>query len=75
MRRISKVAPGWWDYTTLDDEVLNAAARLESKDIEQLSRPGFTVRMYDSIEEFYLAEALEYIDAWRRSTADDPCGI
>ena len=75
MRRISKVAPGWWDYTTLDGGVLNAAARRESKDIEQLSRPGFTVRMYDSIEEFYLAEALEYIDAWRRSTADDPCGI
>ena len=75
MRIQSKVAPGWWDYTTLDDAILKDAARLEIRDIEQLSRPGFTVRMYDSLEEFYLAEALEYVDAWRRSTADAPCGI
>ena len=31
--------------------------------------------MYDTLEEFYLAEALEYIDAWRQSTADNPAGI
>ena len=30
---------------------------------------------YDTLEEFYLAEALEYIDAWRQSTADNPVGI
>ena len=30
---------------------------------------------YDTLEEFYLAEALEYVDAWRQSTADDPVGI
>ncbi len=75
MRKLSKVAPGWWDYTTLDDAIIRDAARLEVVDIEQLSRPGFSVRMYDSLEEFYLAEALEYLDAWRRSTADAPCGI
>jgi glucosamine-6-phosphate deaminase len=43
--------------------------------MEQLSRPGFTVRMFDSLDEFYLAEALEYISAWRRSTPDNPVGI
>jgi len=31
--------------------------------------------MYDTLEEFYLAEALEYIDAWRQSTPDNPVGI
>jgi len=31
--------------------------------------------MYDTIEEFYLTEALEYIHAWRQSTADNPAGI
>jgi len=74
-RAISKVAPGWWDYTTLDEEILNDAARLSAADIEGLSRPGFTVCMYDTLEDFYLAEALEYITAWRQATADQPTGI
>ena len=74
-RPISKVAPEWWDYTTLDDAILDDAARLTARDIGQMSRPGFRVAMYDTLEDFYLAEALEYIAAWRRSTADNPAGI
>ena len=31
--------------------------------------------MFDTTEEFYLAEALEYIHAWQASTPDNPCGI
>jgi glucosamine-6-phosphate deaminase len=31
--------------------------------------------MYDTLEDFYLAEALEYISAWRQATADNPVGI
>ena len=30
--------------------------------MERLSRPGFKVVFYDTLEDFYLAEALEYID-------------
>ena len=30
---------------------------------------------YDTLEDFYLAEALEYLNAWRQSTADNPVGI
>lgn len=74
-RPLSKVAPEWWDYTTLDDELLADAAKLTPEDLLQLSRPGFTVRFYDTLEEFYLAEALEYIEAWRQSTPDNPTGI
>ena len=74
-RRMSAIAPGWWDYTTLDPEVVEEAARLTPRDLQRLSRPGFTVVFYDTLEEFYLAEALEYIDAWRQSTADAPVGI
>jgi glucosamine-6-phosphate deaminase len=74
-RRISKVAPEWWDYTTLDDALLDDVAALTVSDLEQLSRPGFTVNLYDSLEEFYLAEALEYINAWRQATPDHPTGI
>jgi glucosamine-6-phosphate deaminase len=74
-RAISKVAPAWWDYTTLDVEILNDAAKLTVKDMVKLSRPGFKVVMYDTIEDFYLAEALEYITAWKQSTDDNPAGI
>ncbi len=41
----------------------------------QLSRPGFRVVAYDTLEDFYLAEALEYISAWKQSTLDNPVGI
>jgi glucosamine-6-phosphate deaminase len=75
MRPLSKVAPDWWDYTTLDRALLDDAARLTADDLLQLSRPGFTVEYYDTLEDFYLAEALEYIDAWRQATASDPTGI
>ncbi|NLF09362.1 MAG: glucosamine-6-phosphate isomerase [Pirellulaceae bacterium] len=74
-RAISKVAPQWWDYTTLDAEILADAARLTADDLPKLGRPGFRVVMYDTLEDFYLAEALEYIAAWRQSTADNPAGI
>jgi len=74
-RAISKVAPTWWDYTTLDAEILDDAAKLSAEDLAQLSRPGFRVVMYDTLEDFYLAEALEYINAWRQSSDDNPAGI
>ncbi len=74
-RSISKVAPGWWDYTTLDAEILDDAAKLTAEDLEQMARPGFTIVIYDTIEEFYMAEALEYVNAWRQSTEDNPVGI
>jgi glucosamine-6-phosphate deaminase len=74
-RKLSILAPEWWDYTTLDDEILNDAAKLTSKDMLALSRKGFQVVFYDTLEDFYLAEALEYINAWRQATADNPVGI
>jgi glucosamine-6-phosphate deaminase len=74
-RKQSILAPDWWDYTTLDDQLLNDAAKLTEKDMSELSREGFKVVFYDTLEDFYLAEALEYIDAWRQSTADNPVGI
>ena len=74
-RPLSKLAPAWWDYTTLDKDVLADAARLKPADLLQLSRPGFTVRFYDTVEEFYTAEALEYIEAWKQATPDNPAGI
>jgi glucosamine-6-phosphate deaminase len=74
-RAISKLAEGWWDYTTLEPDILNEAAKLTAKDLGQLSRPGFTVKFYDTVQEFYSAQALEYIHAWKQSTPDNPAGI
>jgi glucosamine-6-phosphate deaminase len=74
-RPLSKVAPGWWDYTTLDPALLRQAAQLTPKSLYKLSRPGFQIHFYQSLEEFFLAEALEYIEAWRQATESDPCGI
>jgi glucosamine-6-phosphate deaminase len=74
-RKLSAIAPDWWDYTTLDDEIIRDAAALTPEKMQRLSRPGFKVVMYDTLEEFYLAEALEYINAWRQATPDNPVGI
>ena len=74
-RKLSAIAPDWWDYTTLDSSLIDEAARLTVRDLPRLSRPGFKVILYDTLEDFYLAEALEYIDAWRQSTDDAPVGI
>ncbi|MBN1125307.1 MAG: hypothetical protein JXA82_09890 [Sedimentisphaerales bacterium] len=74
-RKRSILAPDWWDYTTLEDDVLNDAASLSLEDMLAMSRDGFEVKFYDTMEDFYLAEALEYITAWRQATADNPVGI
>lgn len=75
MRPLSKIHPGWWDYTTLDKDVLDQAAQLTEKDLPGLSRDGFAVRFYDTLEDFFLAEALEYIYAWQQATENQPAGI
>ena len=69
------MAPDWWDYTTLDQEIIQEVARLTPEKLLKLSRPGFRIVFYDTLQEFYLAEALEYINAWRQSTPDNPVGI
>ena len=75
MRSMSKVAPGWWDYTTLDRGILDDAARLSADDLLKLSRPGFKVTFYDTVESFYVAEAMEYVRAWQQSTSGAPAGL
>ncbi len=74
-RKLSILAPEWWDFTTLEDDLLMDAARLAPKDLLQLSRDGFKVVFYDTLEDFYLAEALEYITSWKQATDSNPVGI
>src|SRR4051812_29654377 len=74
-RKLSSIAPDWWDYTTLDNDIIKEAAKLTPEKLLKLSRPGFKVVFYDTLEDFYCAEALEYISAWKQSTPDNPVGI
>ncbi len=74
-RKRSMLANNWWDYTTLDEKILEDAAKLTEKDLLELSRPGFKVVFHDTLESFYLAEALEYITAWKQATSSNPVGI
>ena len=74
-RALSKIAPDWWDYTTLDPKILREAAKLTPRHLAGLARPGFKVVFYDTLEEFYAAEALEYIDAWKQAAPGRPAGI
>jgi glucosamine-6-phosphate deaminase len=74
-RKLSSIAPNWWDYTTLETDLIRDASSLTPQQLAGLSRPGFRVVMYETIEDFYLAQALEYISAWRQATADHPVGI
>jgi glucosamine-6-phosphate deaminase len=74
-RATSILAEGWWDYTTLDEKILHDASQLSEKDLSGLSRPGFKIVFYDTLESFYMNEALEYISAWKRATSSRPAGI
>ena len=74
-RKKSILAPDWWDYTTIDIKILNDAANLSVNDLLNLSRPGFNINFYDTLESFYLAEALEYIQALKQATPSQPTGI
>src|SRR5262245_6286394 len=74
-RQRSCLAPDWWDYTTLDKSIIAAAAKLTPEKLLRLSRPGFRVVFYETLEDFYCAEALEYVHAWRQATPDNPAGI
>jgi glucosamine-6-phosphate deaminase len=72
--------PGWWDWTGFAAENPEMMARIRAltlEDMAKLSRPGFKVRVFANAQEFFLAEALEYIEPWQRATADNPvmvCG-
>ena len=75
MRATSKLAEGWWDYTTLDREILDAASRITIDTLKDWERPGFKINIYDNPQEFYSAEALEYVSAWKQATDDCPVAV
>jgi glucosamine-6-phosphate deaminase len=75
MRRSSRIAKDWWDFTTLDKELLEEASRITIEDIQKFSRPGFKVKIFNTLESFFLTEAFEYVHCWKKSTKKEPSGI
>ena len=75
MRAYSKISKDWWDYTTLDRSILDDAAKITIDTLKSFERPGFKINIYDTLQEFYCAEALEYINAWKQATPSRPAGI
>jgi len=55
--------------------MLRDASQLSEKDLLDLSRPGFKVVFYDTLNHSH-DEALEYVSAWKRATSHDSsiCG-
>ena len=47
----------------------------DGDDLLQLAAARLQGHFYDTLEDFYLAEALEYIEAWRQATPETPAGI
>ena len=40
-RKLSTIAPDWWDYTTLDDEIIRDAAKLtQQQTVEKVCQHG-----------------------------------
>ena len=39
-RKLSHIAPDWWDYTTLDSSLINDAAKLTEQTAPDLYRQG-----------------------------------
>jgi glucosamine-6-phosphate deaminase len=75
MRNKSMVAENWWDYSTLDPQILEAAAKLTVEELCALKKPGFRIELYHNRDEFFLSEAMQYITSFTSSTADNPTGI
>ena len=46
MRAFSKISADWWDYTTLDREILDAASRITIENLKSFERPGFKINLF-----------------------------
>ena len=60
-RKLSSIAPDWWDHTTLDPELIRDAAALTPQKMAKLARPGFKVVFYE------LSRSFTWPKCWRTS--------
>jgi len=77
-RPVPEVLGSWWGWNSFgaeNPEMMAEVRALTLGDMVSLSREGFTVRLFHTPQDFFLAEALEYVSAWKRATADNPVAI
>ena len=75
-RPISKVAPDWWDYTTLDPQLLADAAKLTPNDLVQLVARRLRGRRSTTRSKSSTApKRSNTSSAWQQATPDNPAGI
>ena len=55
-RKLSMLAEGWWDYTTLDEKILKEAAVLTIKDIDLLIPHQANLRISQFIQKKFKLE-------------------
>ena len=55
-RKLSAIAPDWWDYTTLDSSLIDEAARLTARDAASVRER----REEQRVDRRHLAEAVEH---------------
>ncbi len=76
MRPLSKIAPDWWDYTTLDRAILDEAAAPDARGPARPGRPGLHREFYDdAAKSSTWPRRWNISTAWRQATADNPAGI
>lgn len=69
---------GWHDWTAYAAKhpgQMEDVRNLDLTDPRLNRRDGFRVKLYYSAQDFFVAEALEYVHALSRSTADNPVGF
>lgn len=71
----SLVNENWWDFTSLDRELTQRAAALSLEDIIKLGNNQCEIKIYDSLDDMILSQALEYIKCWQQASESKPTGI
>lgn len=71
----SLVNEHWWDFTCLDQDLLERAANLSGQEVLQLANDNLRINIYDDLDEMFLSQAMEYISTWKQASVDAPTGI
>ena len=74
-RPISRIAPGWWDYTTLDRELLDDAARADGRRPAAAQPAGIHRAVLRHARGLLPGRSAGIHHAWRQATPTRPAGI
>ena len=74
--RTSSISPDWWDYTTLENDLINDAARLSERDLRPTkTQQKISGRLTSEDITQNRLDIRSYIDTIRKHKADVITGI